>query len=193
MTRCFDIFFSFLGLICLLPIFLIIYIAIISESKGGAIYSQQRIGKNGKPFSLYKFRSMRTDADKGSLITIGADSRITRSGMFLRKYKLDELPQLWNVLKGDMSLVGPRPEVERYVRLYTDEQRRVLNVRPGITDYASIQYADENEILGRAADPEREYVEHIMPDKINLNMRYINNHTAKEYFRIIFLTLAKIV
>ena len=193
MTRCFDIFFSFLGLICLLPIFLIIYIAIISESKGGAIYSQQRIGKDGKPFSLYKFRSMRTDADKGSLITIGADSRITRSGMFLRKYKLDELPQLWNVLKGDMSLVGPRPEVERYVRLYTDEQRRVLNVRPGITDYASIQYADENEILGRAADPEREYVEHIMPDKINLNMRYINNHTAKEYFRIIFLTLAKIV
>ena len=193
MTRCFDIIFSFLGLICLSPVFLIIYIAIITESKGGAIYSQQRIGKGGKPFSLYKFRSMRTDADKGSLITIGADSRITRSGRFLRKYKLDELPQLWNVLKGDMSLVGPRPEVERYVKLYTDEQRRVLNVRPGITDYASIQYSDENEILGRAADPEKEYIEHIMPDKINLNMRYINNHTAKEYFKIIFLTLAKIV
>ena len=193
MTRCFDIIFSFLGLICLSPVFLIIYIAIITESKGGAIYSQQRIGKGGKPFSLYKFRSMRTDADKGSLITIGADSRITRSGRFLRKYKLDELPQLWNVLRGDMSLVGPRPEVERYVKLYTDEQRRVLNVRPGITDYASIQYSDENEILGRAADPEKEYIEHIMPDKINLNMRYINNHTAKEYFKIIFLTLAKIV
>ena len=193
MTRCFDIIFSFLGLICLSPVFLIIYIAIITESKGGAIYSQQRIGKGGKPFSLYKFRSMRTDADKGSLITIGADSRITRSGRFLRKYKLDELPQLWNVLKGDMSLVGPRPEVERYVKLYTDEQRRVLNVRPGITDYASIQYSDENEILGRAADPEKEYIERIMPDKINLNMRYINNHTAKEYFKIIFLTLAKIV
>ena len=193
MTRCFDIIFSFLGLICLSPVFLIIYIAIITESKGGAIYSQQRIGKGGKLFLLYKFRSMRTDADKGSLITIGADSRITRSGRFLRKYKLDELPQLWNVLKGDMSLVGPRPEVERYVKLYTAEQRCVLNVRPGITDYASIQYADENEILGRAADPEKEYIERIMPDKINLNMRYINNHTAKEYFRIIFLTLAKIV
>lgn len=136
---------------------------------------------------------MRVGADKGSLITIGDDNRITKSGKFIRKYKLDELPQLFNVLKGDMSLVGPRPEVAKYVNLYTKEQRKVLDVRPGITDYASIAYADENHILELSDNPEKTYIEQIMPDKIKLNMQYINNHTVKEYFKIIFLTLKCVV
>lgn len=193
MIRTLDIIFSLLGLIVLSPLFVILYVAIRLESKGGGFYSQQRIGLHGKPFQLYKFRSMRTGADKGSLITIGADSRITKSGKFIRKYKLDELPQLFNVLKGDMSLVGPRPEVEKYVRLYTEEQRHVLDVRPGITDYASIKYANENDLLAQSADPEKTYIEEIMPDKININMRYINHCNPVEYFRVIFLTISKIV
>jgi lipopolysaccharide/colanic/teichoic acid biosynthesis glycosyltransferase len=136
---------------------------------------------------------MRTGSDKKGLITVGGhDSRITRMGYFIRKYKIDELPQLWNVLKGDMSLVGPRPEVKKYVDLYTEEQRRVLSVRPGITDYASIEYVDENEILGKADNPDRVYVEEIMPAKIKLNMRYIENRSLKEYFKIIGLTFINI-
>ncbi len=137
---------------------------------------------------------MRIGADRQGLITIGGhDSRITRVGYFIRKYKIDELPQLFNVLKGDMSLVGPRPEVRKYTDMYTDEQRRVLSIRPGITDYASIKYADENVILGQADDPDKVYVEQIMPDKIRLNMRYIENHNLREYFKIIFLTIKKII
>ena len=194
MTRFFDIIFSALGLIILSPLLLVIWLLIVTESRGGGFYPQERIGKDGVPFRLYKFRSMRPDSDKGSLITIGGhDSRITRSGYFIRKYKLDELPQLWNVLKGDMSLVGPRPEVRRYVDLYTPEQRVVLRVRPGITDYASIEYADENEILGKADDPERTYIEQIMPEKIRYNLKYINHPTVGEYFKIIFLTFKKII
>lgn len=193
MTRFFDIIFSLLGILVLWPVFLIIYIWIRLESRGSGFYVQQRVGKDCRPFGLYKFRTMRVGADKSGELTIGDDNRITRSGRFLRKYKIDELPQLFNVLKGEMSLVGPRPEVERYVKLYSDEQKLVLNVRPGITDYASIQYADENTILGQAEDPEREYIEHIMPDKIRINMQYINNHTLKEYFKIILLTVHKIV
>jgi len=194
MIRFFDILFSALGLIALSPVLLIIWILIVTESKGGGFYTQERIGKDGVPFRLYKFRSMRPDSDKGSLITIGGrDSRITKTGYFIRKYKLDELPQLWNVLKGDMSLVGPRPEVRKYVELYTDEQRVVLSVRPGITDYASIEYADENEILGRAEDPEKTYIEEIMPEKIRYNLKYINHRSVGEYFKIIFLTLKKII
>ncbi len=194
MTRFFDIIFSALGLIILSPLLLVIWLLIVTESRGGGFYTQERIGKDGVPFRLYKFRSMRPDSDKGSLITIGGhDSRITRSGYFIRKYKLDELPQLWNVLKGDMSLVGPRPEVRRYVDLYTPEQRVVLRVRPGITDYASIEYADENEILGKADDPERTYIEQIMPEKIRYNLKYINHPTVGEYFKIIFLTFKKII
>lgn len=194
MTRFFDIIFSALGLIILSPLLLVIWLLIVTESRGGGFYTQERIGKDGVPFRLYKFRSMRPDSDKGSLITIGGhDSRITRSGYFIRKYKLDELPQLWNVLKGDMSLVGPRPEVRRYVDLYTPEQRVVLRVRPGITDYASIEYADENEILGKADDPERTYTEQIMPEKIRYNLKYINHPTVGEYFKIIFLTFKKII
>ena len=194
MTRLFDIIFSALGLVILSPLLLIIWLLIVLESRGGGFYTQERIGKDGVPFRLFKFRSMRPDSDKGSLITIGGhDSRITRSGYFIRKYKLDELPQLWNVLKGDMSLVGPRPEVRRYVDLYTPEQRVVLRVRPGITDYASIEYADENEILGKADDPERTYIEQIMPEKIRYNLKYINHPTVGEYFKIIFLTFKKII
>ena len=194
MTRFFDIIFSALGLIILSPLLLVIWLLIVTESRGGGFYTQERIGKDGVPFRLYKFRSMRPDSDKGSLITIGGhDSRITRSGYFIRKYKLDELPQLWNVLKGDMSLVGPRPEVRRYVDLYTPEQRVVLRVRPGITDYASIEYADENEILGKADDSERTYIEQIMPEKIRYNLKYINHPTVGEYFKIIFLTFKKII
>ena len=193
MIRFFDIIFSGIGLVVLSPLFLIIYILIRCESKGGGFYAQERIGKDGKPFKLYKFRSMRTGADKGSLITIGGhDSRITKMGYFIRKYKIDELPQLWNVFVGDMSLVGPRPEVERYTRLYTEEQKKVLTVRPGITDWASIEYVDENVILGKAEDPDKAYIEQIMPDKIRYNMKWIENQGIVEYFKIIFSTFFKI-
>lgn len=194
MIRLCDIVFSAIGLLLLSPLFLIVYILIRCESKGGGFYCQQRVGKDGRMFGLYKFRSMRTGSDQKGLITVGGhDSRITRMGYFIRKYKIDELPQLWNVLKGDMSLVGPRPEVKKYVDLYTAEQRRVLSVRPGITDYASIEYVDENEILGKADDPDQVYVEEIMPAKIRLNMRFIENRNLKEYFKIIGLTFKNIL
>lgn len=193
MIRFFDFIFSAFGLIVLSPLFLILYVLIRLESKGGGFYAQVRIGKNGKPFKLYKFRSMRKDSDKGSLITIGGhDPRITRMGYFIRKYKLDELPQLWNVFIGDMSLVGPRPEVERYTRLYTPEQSKVLLVLPGITDWASIEYVDENVILGQAEDPDKAYIEQIMPNKIRYNMKWIENQNVVEYFKIIFNTFFKI-
>lgn len=193
MTRFFDILFSCLGLICLSPILLIIYILIKTESKGPGLYAQKRIGKDGKPFKLLKFRTMREGSDIGNQITIGEDERITKIGRHLRKYKLDELPQLVNVIKGEMSLVGPRPEVEKYVRLYTPEQRVVLSVLPGITDYASIQYSNENEILGKAEDPHKMYVEEIMPKKIEYNMKYIKDPSLSQYFKIIFLTVSKII
>lgn len=194
MIRVFDILFSLLGILLLSPVFLILYISIRLESKGGGFYRQRRVGRYGRDFYVYKFRSMRVGADKQGLITVGGrDPRITRIGYFIRKYKLDELPQLFNVLKGDMSLVGPRPEVRKYVDLYTDEQRKVLSVRPGITDYASIEYVDENTILGQAEDADKAYVEQIMPDKIRYNMRYIDNRSIKEYFKIVFLTFWSIV
>lgn len=171
-----------------------LYLLVCIESPGGGFYRQKRVGKNGKDFWLYKFRSMRKGADKKGLITVGGhDSRITHTGYFIRKYKLDELPQLFNVLRGDMSLVGPRPEVRKYVDMYTSEQRKVLSIRPGITDYASIEYADENVILGQSANPDKTYIEQIMPDKIRLNMKYIANHSIGEYFKIIFLTFKKII
>lgn len=194
MIRLFDILFSFLGLVVLSPVFLAIGIAICCESKGGAFYKQCRVGKGGKDFYLYKFRSMRTGSDKKGLLTVGGrDPRVTEVGYFIRKYKLDELPQLINVLKGDMSLVGPRPEVRKYVDCYTPEQARVLSVRPGITDYASIEYMDENDILAKAEDPDRAYVERIMPDKIRYNMKYIEHRCLSEYFKIIFLTAVRII
>lgn len=194
MIRFFDIIFSIIGLVILSPLFIVLYLLIRIESKGGGFYSQERIGKNGKPFKLYKFRSMRIGSDKKELITIGEkDNRITKTGFILRKYKLDELPQLWNVFIGDMSLVGPRPEVKKYTDLYTEEQKQVLQVRPGITDWASIKYVDENKILGEAKDPDEAYVNLIMPNKIKLNMVYIQHQTLGEYFKIIFTTFKEIV
>lgn len=194
MIRFFDFFFTVLGLIILSPLFLIVAIWIKLDSSGPVFYKQTRVGRNNKDFKLLKFRSMVTDADKKGLITVGGrDPRVTKSGYLIRKYKLDELPQLLNVLIGDMSLVGPRPEVRKYVDLYNETQRKVLSVKPGITDYASIEYIDENEILGRAENPEKVYIEHIMPEKIKYNMKYIQNRSVKEYFKIIFLTIGKIV
>ena len=194
MIRFFDFLFTILGLIILSPLFLIVAIWIKLDSNGPVFYKQTRVGRNNKDFKLLKFRSMVTDADKKGLITVGGrDPRVTRSGYFIRKYKLDELPQLINVLKNDMSLVGPRPEVRKYVDLYNEIQRMVLSVKPGITDYASIEYIDENEILGKAENPEKVYIEQIMPEKIKYNMKYIQNRSVKEYFKIIFLTIGKIV
>lgn len=194
MIRFFDFILSLVGLVVLAPIFIVLAIWIKTYSKGPVFYKQVRVGQNGIDFGLFKFRTMVVDADKKGLITVGGrDPRITRSGYFIRKYKLDELPQLINVLVGDMSLVGPRPEVRKYVELYTDEQQKVLSVKPGITDYASIEYMDENEILGKSNDPEKTYIEEIMPEKIKYNMKYIQNKNVSEYFKIIFLTLLKIV
>ena len=185
--RFFDFILSLVGLVVLAPIFIVLAIWIKIDSKGPVFYKQVRVGQNGVDFGLFKFRSMVVDADKKGLITVGGrDPRITRSGYFIRKYKLDELV-------GDFSLVGPRPEVRKYVELYTDEQQKVLSVKPGITDYASIEYMDENEILGKSSDPEKTYIEEIMPEKIKYNMKYILNKNISEYFKIIFLTLLKIV
>jgi lipopolysaccharide/colanic/teichoic acid biosynthesis glycosyltransferase len=193
MIRFFDVLISLIGILILLPFFLFVYLLIVFESKGGGFYLQNRVGLNGIEFKLIKFRSMRTGSDKKSLITIGnRDSRLTRMGFFIRKFKIDELPQLFNVIKGDMSLVGPRPEVRKYVNYYNAEQMVVLSVRPGITDYASIEYADENTILGASSDPEKVYIEEIMPHKIKLNMKFIQNQTIFEYWKIIFLTIFKI-
>lgn len=194
MIRLFDIILSLLGILILFPLFVIIYLLIIVESSGGGFYIQKRVGKNGLDFKIFKFRSMCVGSDKKGLITIGGnDPRMTNVGVFIRRFKLDELPQLYNVLKGDMSFVGPRPEVRKYVNLYTPEQLEVLSVRPGITDYASIEYVDENEILGSATDPEKVYIEEIMPHKIILNMKFIEHKSIKEYFYIIFLTFWHIV
>ncbi len=195
MIRVLDIFFSALGLIILSPFFLILAFWIKIDSKGTVFYKQNRVGKDNVDFQLYKFRSMITDADKkGLLITIGGkDPRVTKSGFFIRKYKLDELPQLINVFKGEMSLVGPRPEVRKYVNTYNTEQMNVLSVKPGITDYASIEYADENVLLAKSSYPEKTYIEEIIPDKINYNLKYINNQSVSEYIKIILLTLKKII
>ena len=193
MKRILDIFFSTIGLIFISPLFVVISFLILIDSKGGIFYKQKRIGKGQKEFELLKFRSMTQGSDKKGLLTVGADDkRITKIGKFIRKYKIDELPQLINVFKGDMSLVGPRPEVKKYVDLYTKKQKKVLSVRPGITDFASIEYFDENDLLSQSDEPEKTYIEEIMPAKIEMNMKYINNPSIKNYFIIIFKTLSKI-
>lgn len=194
MIRFFDILFSLMGLILLSPLLVIVYAFIVLESKGGGFYEQKRVGLNGIEFKLYKFRSMVVGSDKKGLITIGGnDSRITKTGLFVRKFKIDELPQLYNVLIGDMSLVGPRPEVRKYVDLYTKEQNRIFNVKPGITDWASIIYSNENDILEKSDNPEQTYIQQIIPDKIKYNLIFINNYGTYEYFRIIICTLLKII
>jgi lipopolysaccharide/colanic/teichoic acid biosynthesis glycosyltransferase len=194
MIRFIDLIFSFFGLIFLSPVFFIISILIKFESKGGVFYKQERIGKNKVSFQLFKFRSMAVNSDKSGLLTVGMnDSRITKIGHFIRKFKIDELPQLINVLKGEMSLVGPRPEVKKYVDLYSESQQIVLYVKPGMTDLASIEFSNENELLEKQEQPELYYIEHIMPKKIELNKQFIQNPTVYQYFRIILLTLKKIV
>lgn len=194
MKRIFDIIASGLGLIVLLPVFLLIFLWIKLDSKGPVFYRQVRVGKNNKDFRIFKFRSMYVDSDKGSLVTIGGrDPRITRSGYFIRKYKLDELPQLINVFVGDMSLVGPRPEVRHYVNYWTEEQMQVLDVRPGITDPASIKYRNENELLEAAEDPEKYYIETIMQEKIKLYLEYVEKSSFFYDIKIIFKTFWTII
>lgn len=190
MKRLFDITASFFGILILSPLLIFIGLWVGLSSKGGVFYKQIRVGKNNKDFKLYKFRSMRVNSDKQGLLTVGSkDSRITKAGYFIRKYKIDELPQLFNVLKGDMSFVGPRPEVRRYVDLYSEEQMKVLSVRPGITDPASIKYRNENDILSSESNPEEYYIQHIMPDKLKINIDYINNRTFIKDIKIIFQTI----
>lgn len=194
MKRFLDILSSFLVLVVLLPVWLVIALAIALESRGGVFYKQVRVGKDNKDFNLYKFRTMRVGSDQKGLLTVGErDNRITRVGYFLRKFKIDEFPQLLNVLKGDMSIVGPRPEVRKYVDLYTPEQMKVLSVRPGLTDLASIQYVHENEILAAAEDPERAYIDEVMPTKLALNLQYIENQSVVGDIKLIFKTFAAIL
>ncbi len=193
MKRLLDIILSLVGIIILSPLLLYIAIRIKLDSKGDVFYRQLRIGKNGKEFYLYKFRSMYDGSDGKHLLTYGnGDSRITGFGKFLRKYKLDELPQLFNVLLGEMSIVGPRPEVKKYVDTYTEEQRQILKVKPGITDLASVTYIDESEILARQQNPEEYYIRYVVPEKIKLNMIFITSPSLYNYFRIIGLTIKKI-
>lgn len=194
MKRLFDIVASGLGLIVLSPLFLILAIWIKVDSKGPVFYRQVRVGLHNRDFRIFKFRSMRVGADKGSLVTIGGrDPRITRSGYFIRKFKFDELPQLINVFVGDMSLVGPRPEVRHYVDYWTDEQMHVLDVRPGITDPASIKFRNENELMEQAEDPEKYYIEVIMQEKLKLYLEYVQNHSFLGDIGLIFKTFWVIV
>ncbi|WP_291650772.1 sugar transferase [Clostridium sp.] len=192
--RLFDIVASFMGIIIISPVLLIIAIFIKLGSNGPIFFKQERVGLKGKHFFILKFRTMIINAEKyGKQITVGKDNRITSVGKFLRKYKLDELPQLINVLKGDMSLVGPRPEVPRYVKLYSNEQRKVLEVRPGITDLASLRYSDENDLLGTVENPEEYYINVIMKDKLNLNLEYIDKSNVFYDIVIILKTIAKCI
>lgn len=194
MKRLFDIIASGLGLIVLSPLFVILAIWIKTDSKGPVFYRQTRVGRGNKDFQLYKFRSMRPDSDKLGLITVGGrDPRVTRSGYYIRKYKLDEFPQLINVFIGDMSLVGPRPEVRKYVDMYTTEQMRVLSVRPGITSLASIRYRNENDILAATDDPDRCYIEQVMPDKLAIDLEYVDRATLWNDIKLIFSTFREII
>lgn len=194
MKRLFDVVASGLGLMVLSPLFLILAVWIKLDSRGPVFYRQVRVGRHNKDFRIFKFRSMRVGAAKGSLVTIGGhDPRITRSGYFIRKFKLDELPQLINVFVGDMSLVGPRPEVRHYVDHWTPEQMHVLDVRPGITDPASIKFRNENELMEQAADPEKYYIEVIMQEKIKLYLEYVEKHNFFYDLGLIFKTFWVII
>lgn len=190
--RIFDFISSLLVLLVFLPFFFLIAIWILLDSRGGVFYKQTRVGKNGKEFGLLKFRSMTAGADKQGLITVGNDSRVTRSGRFIRKTKIDEFPQLINIIKGDMSVVGPRPEVPKYVALYSEEQKKVLSVRPGLTDLASLKYFDEQKLLGESEDPEETYRKEIMPKKLELNLQYIAQQSLFLDLKLIFSTIFRI-
>ena len=194
MKRIFDLFFSFLGILFLLPIYIIIAILIKIDSNGDILYKQERIGKNGIPFYVLKFRTMIPNAFSKGALTVGSrDPRVTNIGFYLRKYKLDELPQLFNVFLGEMSFVGPRPEVKKYTDLYNAEQKKVLSVAPGITDYASIKFRNENDLLSESDDPEKLYIDQIMPEKLNLNLKYINDNNVFKDIKIIFNTFYTII
>ncbi|MCM1021758.1 MAG: sugar transferase [Muribaculum sp.] len=194
MKRAFDIIASGLGLVCLSPLFAVLAVWIKCDSKGPVFYRQVRVGRNNKDFRLFKFRSMRPDSDKLGLITVGGhDPRVTRSGYYIRKYKLDEFPQLINVFLGDMSLVGPRPEVRKYVDMYSPEQLKVLSVRPGITSLASIRYRNENEILAAAEDPDKCYIEQVMPDKLAIDLEYVSKANLWNDIKLIFSTFKEII
>ena len=194
MIRVLDIIFSFIGLIFFSPLFFIISLFVKFCSTGPVFYRQVRVGLNFKDFYLLKFRTMKINADQLGLLTVGGrDPRVTSIGYYLRKFKLDELPQLWNVLIGEMSLVGPRPEVRKYVEQYNESQKNVLSIKPGITDWASILYKDENVILEKSANPEFDYVNVIIPDKIKYNFIFINNYSISEYFKILFVTIYRLV
>lgn len=194
MKRAFDFLFSLFILVLFSPIGFVISILILFSSPGGIFFMQERIGRQGLPFKLYKFRSMRIDADQSGKLTVGMkDPRITRVGIFIRRYKLDEFPQFINVLRGEMSIVGPRPEVREFVALYTDTQKKVLEVKPGITDYASIEYFNENELLAASDDPKKTYIEDIMPDKLKINQKYLANPTLSHDLKIIFMTILRVL
>lgn len=194
MKRLFDIIVSSLILIVFLPFGIVFSLLILLESKGGVFYRQQRVGRYGKDFGLLKFRTMRPDSDKLGQLTVGMkDPRITRIGYFLRKYKIDEFPQFLNVIRGEMSIVGPRPEVREYVDLYTANQKRILDVKPGITDYASLEYFDENRVLGEAENPKETYIHEIMPAKLALNEKYLSNPTVGHDIKIMWKTFLKMI
>lgn len=194
MKRIFDIIVAALFLVLLFPVFLIISLWVGIDSRGGIFYSQQRVGRNNKDFIMFKFRSMRPGADAAGLLTVGGrDPRVSKAGYYLRKSKLDELPQLINILKGDMSFVGPRPEVRKYVSLYNSEQMHVLSVRPGLTDFASLKYMDENDILEKSSDPEQTYIQEIMPKKLDLNLQYIKKQSLLLDLGIILKTIGRII
>jgi lipopolysaccharide/colanic/teichoic acid biosynthesis glycosyltransferase len=192
LKRIFDIVASLIVLSVLFPFLLIVGLVIVIDSPGGPFYIQTRVGKNAKEFGLIKFRSMRPNADKSGQLTVGNDARVTKVGKFIRRFKIDEFPQLLNIIIGDMSIVGPRPEVPKYVALYSEEQRTVLTVLPGLTDFATIEYIDEQEILGKAEDPEKAYIEKVMPDKLSLNLKYIDQANFWLDISLIFKTIGKI-
>lgn len=188
-----DIILSLIALILFIPLFILISLLIKFDSKGSVFYGQERVGKKRQNFRLWKFRSMRKSNSNNSLITIGNDDRITKIGAFLRKFKLDELPQLFNILKGEMAIVGPRPEVPKYIAMYKQEQLRVLTVKPGLTDYASLEYFNESEILEKYENPEKAYIEIIMPAKLDLNLKYIDNKMVGKDLMIILKTIRRII
>ncbi len=194
MKRIFDIVTSSVILLIFFPVGILISLAITMESRGGVFYRQERIGLYGIPFKVFKFRTMKVDSEKLGTLTVGMkDNRITAVGVFLRKLKLDEFPQFLNVLIGQMSIVGPRPEVKEYVDLYSEEQRKVLDVKPGITDYASLEYFKENELLGKSDNPRQTYIDEIMPAKLELNKKYLTNPTIMEDIKIMWKTFLKMV
>jgi lipopolysaccharide/colanic/teichoic acid biosynthesis glycosyltransferase len=195
MKRLFDFLTAFIFSILFIPLWIVIAVVIKLTSKGPIFFRQVRVGLNGSEFKIFKYRTMIIDAEyKGLQITVGGrDPRITNIGYVLRKSKLDELPQLFNIIIGQMSFVGPRPEVPRYVDLYTQAQREVLTVRPGITDVASIEYIDENELLKDAVDPEKMYIDKIMQDKLKMNLEYLSTRTFFTDIKMIFKTVFKIL